>query len=508
MQNKKIKVLFAAFEASPFIKTGGLGDVAGSLPIYLKKDGVDIRVIMPLFSSISNEYRDKMTKICDFYVPLAWRNMYCGIYKLIYKNTIFYFLDNEYYFKRDKAYGFFDDGERIAFYSKAIIESILHLNFSPNIMHLNDWHTALSAVFLREMYREVDKCNNIKTVFTIHNIKFQGMFSKYVLDDITGLKGNFAAESQLMQSGAINYMRGALNYADRITTVSPTYAKEICTPFFSEGLEDVLCRRKNILSGILNGIDYEKYNPYKDNEVYVNLKPITKNITKEKDINEITKEELIEDKIKRITTFKSNNKMCLQADLGLDVDPNICMISLISRLTDQKGLDLITYILEEMLQYKIQFVILGLGDKKYEDAFNKFANQYKNKVSANIFFDESLSKKIYASSDLIMVPSLFEPCGLSQMIAMRYATLPIVREIGGLKDSVNSYNKYTNIGNGFSFVNYNAHELLFTIQNALSLYYDKKEIFNNLSMQAFDTNFNFEESAKEYIKLYSQLMEV
>lgn len=493
---KKIKVLYAAFEASPFCKTGGLGDVAGSLPIYLKKEGIDIRVIMPLFSSINDEYRRKMVKICDFTVDLNWRKQYCGVFKLIYKDVIFYFIDNEYYFKRDYPYGFFDDGERIAFYSKALLESLIHLNFSPDVLHLNDWHTALSAVYLREMYNGLEKFQRMKSIFTIHNIKFQGKYSKFVLNDITGLAQIPAAVAQLTDGDSVNFMRGALNYSDRITTVSPTYAGEICSSFYGEGLEDVLNRRRNVLSGILNGIDYEKYNPYKDSEIYIKLKK-NGNIaipSHEKQPNTTLSE------------FKIKNKMCLQADLGLDLDPNICMIGIVSRLTDQKGFDLINCIMSELLQYKIQIVVLGVGEKKYENAFKHFASCYPKKLSANICFNESLSKKIYASSDAILVPSLFEPCGLSQMYAMRYGALPIVRATGGLKDSVNPYNKFTLEGNGFSFDNYNAHELLYTIQHMMQLYYDYKDNFTKVSMNAFNTDFSWTVSAKKYYELYQNLI--
>ncbi len=477
-----VNVLFAAFEASPFMKTGGLGDVAGALPRYLCDIGVDARLIMPLFSSIKEEYRKDMVKIAEFYVPFSWRNQYLGLYRYKYKGVIIYFLDNEYYFKRDKAYGYFDDGERIAFFSKALLESIEYMDFDPDILHLNDWHTALSAVYLREMYQGLEKFRKIKTIFTIHNLKFQGKFDPKMLADPLDLERYPNAKRQLLEPNAVNFMLGALNYTDYITTVSPTYAEEVKDVFYGEGLQEVFSRRASIFRGIINGIDYDVYNPKTDKNLFVNY-----------DIDSF------EDKAK--------NKIGLQRELGLEENENKCVIGLISRLTDQKGLDLLTTIFEEMINsLDVQFILLGQGDKKYEDAFRYYENKYKGKVSSSICFSEGRSRRIYAASDLILVPSIFEPCGLSQLIAMRYLTLPIVRKTGGLKDTVEPYNKYTKEGTGFSFQNINAHELLFTIKEAVSLYYDDKETFKELVKNTTKKDYSWKTSAREYKKLYKELL--
>ena len=477
-----VRVLFAAFEVSPFMKTGGLGDVAGALPQYLNDLGVDTRVITPLFSSIKEEYRKKMKKVAEFYVPFSWRNQYLGVYEYKHYNTIIYFLDNEYYFKRDKAYGYFDDGERIAFFSKALLETIEYIDFEPDVLHLNDWHTALSAVYLREMYQGLEKFRKLKTIFTVHNLKFQGKFDPKMITDPLDLERYPNAKRQLLEKDAVNFMRGALNYADCITTVSPTYADEVKNSFFGEGLEEIFNRRASIFRGIVNGIDYFAYNPYEDTNIFMNYNFKT-------------------------LPLKKINKLGLQKELGLKEDDSVCMIGLISRLTEQKGLDLLDAIFEEMINsLDVQFVMLGQGDKKYEDAFRYFENKYKGKVSSSICFSEERSRKIYAASDLILVPSVFEPCGLSQLIAMRYLTLPIVRKTGGLKDTVIPYNKFTKEGTGFAFQNINAHELLFTIKEAVTLYYEDKETFNVLIKNASEKDYSWGKSAKEYKHLYLELI--
>lgn len=482
IKKENIKVLFAAFEASPFMKTGGLGDVAGALPRYLNQIGVDTRLIMPLFSSIAEEYRRDMVKLAEFYVPFSWRNQYLGLYKLVYRGVTVYFLDNEYYFKRDKAYGYFDDGERIAFFSKALLESIEYMEFKPQILHLNDWHTALSAVYLREMYQGLEEFRKIKTIFTIHNLKFQGKFDPNMIKDPLDLDRYKNAKRQLLQKDAVNFMLGALNYADYLTTVSPTYAEEVKNSFFGEGLEEVFVRRASIFRGIVNGIDYEVYNPLSDKNLFVNYD---------------------------ISTYenKKKNKKGLQRELALEEREDVCVIGLISRLTDQKGMDLIINIFEEMIgTLDVQFVLLGQGDLKYEEAFRYFENKYKGKVSSSICFSEERSRRIYAAADLLLVPSVFEPCGLSQLIAMRYLTLPIVRKTGGLKDTVEPYNKFTKEGTGFAFQNINAHELLFTIKEAVSLYYDDKETFETLVANTMKKDYSWRSSAKEYKKLYKELL--
>jgi len=486
MSANKPKVLFATFEAVPFVKTGGLGDVGGSLPGALNKAGCDCRVVLPKFATIPQEYKDQMEHVTDFYLYLGWRSQYCGVEKLEMGGVTWYFLDNEYYFGRDYPYGFFDDGERIAFFSKAICECIQYIHFMPDILHCNDWHTALSPVFLREMYHGVEGFDGIKTVYTIHNLKFQGLFDGSMLGNVLGLDTYPAARSQLMQrtqhGEAVNFMRGAICYSDRITTVSPTYAGEICSDFYGEGLNDIFNRRRSILSGILNGIDNAQYDPKTDPSLYEKF-----------DAKSVAK--------------KYVNKTRFQEELGLKVDENIPMIGIVSRLTDQKGLDLVNYILHELLQENVQLVVLGVGQREYEDSFRYFAGRYPDKVSANICFNEPLSRKVYACSDLVLVPSLFEPCGLSQMIAMRYGTLPVVRETGGLRDSVIPYNEYTGEGNGFSFANYNAHELLFTIKRAIRLFWDDRKAWDQLVQNAFAADFSWKRSAKQYMELYEGLLQ-
>ena len=477
----EVKVLFAAFEVAPFIKTGGLGDVAGALPRYLNDIGVETRVIMPLFSSIKDEFRNNMKKVSEFYVPFSWRNQYLGLYELKHGNTIVYFLDNEYYFKRDKAYGYFDDGERIAFFSKALLEALIYMDFEPEILHLNDWHTALSAVYLREMYQGLEKFRKLKTIFTVHNLKFQGKFDPNMLKDPLDLERYPNAKRQLLQKDAVNFMMGALNYSDYLTTVSPTYADEVKNSFFGEGLEEIFNRRASIFRGIVNGIDYEVYNPKTDKNLFMNY-----------DFNTLE--------------LKKKNKIGLQRELGLKEDEKVCVIGLVSRLTDQKGMDLLTTIFEEMVNTcEVQFVLLGQGDRRYEDSFRYFENKYRGKVSSSICFSDERSRRIYAASDLFLVPSIFEPCGLSQLIAMRYLTLPIVRKTGGLKDTVVPYNKFTKEGTGFAFQNINAHELLFTIKEAVSLYYDDYETFKTLIKNASANDYSWAKSAKKYKELYKEV---
>ena len=479
---KKINVLFATSEVAPFVKTGGLGDVAGALPKNIKKFDVDIRVIMPLYSFISNEYKMNLKKECEFYVPLSWRQQYCAIYSLNYDNIIYYFVDNEYYFKKDYPYGYFDDGERMGYFSKAILECLQYLDFNPDIIHLNDWHTAISAVYLREMYRGIKKYDHIKTIITIHNIKFQGLYSPFVLDDILGLGIYKNVRDQIFQGEYIDLLRGGLNYTDYITTVSPSYANEIKTEEFGEYLQDVIVRRADIVKGILNGIDYDYYNPKTDNNIYANY-----------DINNLDK--------------KYENKIKLQKELGLNIDKNAPLFCIVSRLTEQKGIDFIMNIFEEFMNStNAQFVILGVGDKNLEDGFKYFANKYNERVSSNQLFSESLSKKIYAASDMIVIPSRFEPCGLTQMIAMRYLTVPIVRFVGGLKDTVKSFNENTNEGNGFGFDSYNSYDLLNTMKYSTYLYNEKKEIFNKIIKNDSETFFTWEVAAKEYIKIYERLL--
>ncbi len=480
--SKKLQVLYAIFEADPFIKTGGLGDVGGSLPSAVCKEGVDMRVILPKLSSIPEQYRNRMKKVAECTVPLGWRNQYCGIEMLKEKGVTYYFIDNEYYFKREKPYGYGDDGERIAYFSKAILESLQHIpGFFPDVIHCNDWHTALVPVFLREHYMGLEEYTKIKTVFSVHNLKFQGIYPGEMLGDVLGLADIKNAADQLTYGDAVNFMKGALNYSDRLTTVSPTYAEEICTSWYGEDMEEIFLRRHDVLSGILNGIDTYKHSPGRDANIVQKYNAST------------------------VKAGKAANKEALQKELGLAVEPDIPLVVLISRLTEQKGLDLINFILEELLQEDIQVAVLGVGDKDYEDAFKHFESVMPEKMSACIKFDLGLSARFYAGADMLLMPSRFEPCGLSQMIAMRYGTLPIVRETGGLKDTVIDCRDGDPEGCGFSFPDYNAHQLLFAIKDAADLYRNDKKAWQALVKRAMKRDFSWKNSAKSYIGLYEEL---
>jgi starch synthase len=464
------------------MKTGGLGDVGGSLPQALKKAGCDIRVMIPKFMTMPEEYKAQLTHVTDFRVSLGWRNLYCGIEQLTYKGVTYYFVDNEYYFNREMAYGYFDDGERVAFFSKAIVESLQYLpDFKCDVLHCNDWHTALSPVFLREFYQGIPLYENVKTVMTVHNLKFQGQMSDYVLGDILGLHDIPAAADQLRyDDNSINFMKGGLSYSDILSTVSQTYADEIKNPFFGEGLDDIFRRRSSVLYGIMNGIDTTEYDPAAD-------ELIAKNYSM-KDM-----------------TGKAQCKEELQKELGLAVDPNVPLIVMIGRLTEQKGMDLLQCVIDEMMDQPLQLAVLGTGDEQYENMLRHYEWKHKGKLCASICFNGALSHRMYAGADMLLMPSLFEPCGLSQMIAMRYGTLPVVRETGGLKDSVVPYNQYTGEGTGFSFANYNAHEMLFTIKSAVELYIDQRETWNKLVKNAMSEDFSWSRAADQYMNMYSTL---
>lgn len=477
---EKLRVLFAAFEASPFVKTGGLGDVAASLPGAVQCPTIEMRVVLPKLRQIPAEYQEKMKFLCSFYVPLGWRSQYCGLFELRRGGVTWYFLDNEYYFGRDSAYGYFDDGERMAFFAKAICECCRYLpDFFPNVLHCNDWHTALAPVFLREQYRYAPGYSGIRTVFTIHNLKFQGQYDPHILSDILGLDGVAAARNQLLRDGGkcVNYLAGAVNYSDRVTTVSPTYAREICTPYFGEGLQDLFLRRHDILSGILNGIDTVSYDPAKD-------RALVRNYTD--------------------PDGKVENKKALQEELGLTVDPAVPLCVCVSRLTEQKGFDLLNAVAEEMLSCA-QIAVLGTGERAYEDYYRALEARHPGRFSAQIRFSEPLSRRMYAGADIFLMPSRFEPCGLSQMISMRYGAVPVVRQTGGLADSVEPYNRYTGEGTGFGFLNFNAHELLFTTQEACRLYTESPVAWGNLAAQGMAQDFSWRASALEYRKLYRGL---
>ena len=471
-----LKILMVASEAAPFAKTGGLADVVGSLPSALIKEGADVRVIMPKYGSIPYELKEKITHLAYIYVKLGWRSLYCGIEQMEYSGVTYYFIDNEFYFNRDNLYSYGDDGERYAFFCKAVLEAIPSLSFEPDVLHCHDWQAAMVPVLLEAHYRHLDLYKYIKTVFTIHNLKYQGVFGMQVMKEWFELSNDYFAADKLEFYHAGSFMKGALAYSHLLTTVSSTYAEEIKNPFFGERMEGLLNAREKDLYGIVNGIDYEEFNPQKDSKIY---KTFTKSRINDKDVN----------------------KVALQEELGLTVDETIPMIGLISRLVDQKGLDLIAHVLDEILADNVQFVILGTGDAKYENLFREAMNRYPGKVSANIRFDNTLAHKIYAASDLFLMPSLFEPCGLGQLISLRYGTLPIVRETGGLKDTVIPYNEFTGEGNGFSFANYNAHEMLYTIKSAVEIC-KKKTLRNKLRKAAMSCDFSWQNSAGKYMELY------
>ncbi|MCI5839055.1 MAG: glycogen synthase GlgA [Peptoniphilaceae bacterium] len=475
-----MKVLYLTSECVPFIKTGGLADVAGSLPKILKKKGIDIRVVCPLYSIISDEYRKKMKKILEFYVDLDWKHQYTGVYEYKKDGVIYYFLDNMEYFDRPSPYGYGDDGERFIYFSKACTLLPKYLNWKPDIIHSNDWHSAMTNIFINDFRGGDPYYNDIRTLFTIHNLKYQGIFSPELLR-LAGLSGSYFNENDLKYYDSINFMKGAIIHSTAFNTVSPNYAQEIQYPFYGESLDGVIRKYNFKLSGIVNGIDYEEWNPETDKNIVSNYS------------------------VKNFKEKKSKNKLDIQRLYSLPQREDVAMIGLVSRLTSMKGIDLIRYIMEELLQEDVQFVILGTGDYTYEEMFRYFEWKYPKKVSSRIYYNSKESNKIYAASDLFMMPSVSEPCGISQMISMRYGTLPIVREAGGLKNTVEPYNKYTKEGTGFSFANINAHELLFTTKKALDLYYNDKETFNILVKNAMNKRLDWNKSADEYIELYNKI---
>lgn len=478
--SKKMQIVFASAECAPFVKTGGLGDVAGSLPAALVRAGAEVIVMVPKYATINDEYKAQMEHFSDFYVSLGWRNEYCGLEKLEHDGVTYMFIDNERYFARDYPYGFFDDGERFAFFSKAITESLQHLpaGFECDILHCNDWQTALAPVFLREFYQGLPLYERVKTVFSIHNVAFQGQFSDTVMEDILGVAHIPAAASQLRcDACSINYMLGALRYADAITTVSPTYANEIQTPEFGEGLDGVLRERSYALQGILNGIDVAGFDPATDKRIAANY--------------------TVEDR-----SGKAVCKAKLQEELGLEVRDDRPLMVMVTRLTRQKGMDLVMYALDRILSGGVQVAVLGTGDRDYEDGLRYFQDKYPGTMAARIEFDPALSQRMYAAADMFLMPSKFEPCGLSQIIAMRYGTLPIVRETGGLKDTVIPYNEFTGEGTGFSFSNFNGDEMGDAVFRAARLFWDNREAWNQLVTQAMSQDFSWTRSADKYLDLY------
>ncbi len=475
-----MKILYVAAEAVPFAKTGGLADVAGSLPKALEADGVDVRVIMPKYGKIPKEYRDAMQHVYDGTLPVAWREKYVGLdaYKL--GDVTYYFVDNEEYFDREGFYGYGDDAERFSFFSRAVLNLLPVLDFWPDVIHTNDWHAGLVNVFLKLEHMGDERYEKIKTVYTIHNLKYQGIFPKDVMTDVLGLDWKYFNNGDLEFFDAVNFMKGGIIYADAVTTVSKTYAQEIQYPYFGEHLDGLLRSRADDLSGIVNGIDYDVYNPRTDKNLF---------------------ETYDEDSLDR----KLDNKTELQKALGLPVRRNVPLVAIVSRLVEPKGMDLVVRMMDEILQHEdIQLVVLGTGEKRYEDWFKGLAWRYPKKVSANIYFSNQLAQRIYAAADIFLMPSNYEPCGIGQLIALRYGTIPVVRQTGGLKDTVTQYNKYTQEGNGFVFENYNAHEMMYALKRALS-FYGNYEIWHKIQLNAVRADFSWKRSAKEYEALYEKL---
>ncbi len=476
-------ILFVTSEATPFIKTGGLADVAGSLPKCFNKEEFDCRVILPKYQCMAEEWKNKLEYVTHFYMNLSWRSQYVGILHAEVDGVHFYFIDNEYYFSGPKPYGnIYQDIEKFAFFSKAALSALPSIGFRPDIIHCHDWQTGLIPVMLKDRFQDGDFYRGIKSVITIHNLKFQGVWDVKTVRDITGLPAYYFTPDKLEAYGDANYLKGGIVYADAITTVSDTYAEEIKQPFYGERLDGLMRARANDLRGIVNGIDYDVWNPETDPLIEHHFN--AKNFRKE----------------------KIKNKRALQRELGLQQNDSAFMIGIVSRLTDQKGFDLIAHMMDEMCQNDIQIVVLGTGEEKYENMFRHFAWKYQGKVSANIFYSEALSHRIYASCDAFLMPSLFEPCGLSQIISLRYGTVPIVRETGGLKDTVQPYNEYESTGTGFSFANYNAHEMYFTIQHAMNLYHNKKREWNKMIDRGMAVDFSWNSSARKYEEMYNWLL--
>ena len=477
------KILFVTSEAVPFIKTGGLADVAGTLPKYFDREKYDVRVILPKYACMKGEWKDKLQYRTHFEMQLAWRNMYVGILETEIDGIPFYFIDNEYYFSGGWPYEDIRwDIEKFAFFSRAVLSALPSIDFRPDIIHCHDWQAALVPVYLNDAFQSNPFYQNIKTVMTIHNLRFQGIYDKNIIQDIIGISDSYFTPDKLEAYGDVNLLKGGIVYADRVTTVSDTYAEEIKTEFYGEKLNQLLQARSNVLSGIVNGIDYNIFNP--ETDIHLPYKFNTQNVT----------------------TEKAKNKVELQRQLGLREDPNVMMIGIVSRLTDQKGFDLIECVLDEICQDEVQIVVLGTGEERYENMFRYYAWKYAGKVSANIYYSDELSHKIYGSCDAFLMPSLFEPCGLSQIMSLRYGTIPIVRETGGLKDTVIPFNEFENSGTGFSFRNYNAHEMMATVRYAERIFYDQKDQWNNLVKRAMEADFSWNASAEKYEILYDHLL--
>ena len=471
-----MKILYAASEAYPFAMSGGLADVAGALPKALRRRLVGCRVVMPLYDCVSEELRANMNFITSVTVPVAWRRQYCGIFEARVDGVIYYLLDNQYYFKRDGLYGYYDDAERYAFFSRAVLEMIQYIDYKPDIIHCNDWQTALIPVFLNALYRENEVHKNIHTVFTIHNIQYQGKYGYELIGDVLGLPDGF---SQVIDyDNCVNFMKGGIQEADMVTTVSPTYAKEILDPYYAHGLDGILRDLSDKVTGIVNGIDTEVYNPETDKNIFENFNADTM------------------DK-------KVLNKTGLQRELSLPEREDVPVIGIVTRLVKHKGLDLVKHVFEDILKADVQFAILGSGEWEFESFFNEMAQKYPDKVGFKMGFIPALARKIYAGADIFLMPSQSEPCGLAQMVALRYGTIPIVRETGGLADTIKDSGD--NMGNGFTFKSYNAHDMLETVWRALQGYSDKQG-FATLKKRAMECDNSWGKSAGEYIKLYKQIL--
>ena len=477
-------ILFIASEAYPFIKTGGLGDVVGSLPKYFNKEEFDVRVMLPNYTAIPIEYKNQMRYRNHFYMKLAWRSQFVGILEMEFVGIMFYFIDNEFYFSGFQPYNHIhEDMEKFAFFSRAALSALPLLDFRPDIIHCHDWQTGLVPVYIKDTFNAGEFYRGIKMIMTVHNLKFQGAWDLKAVKDMTGLNSFYFTSDKLEAYGDANYLKGGLVYADAITTVSESYAQEIKTPFYGEGLDGLIRARENVLTGILNGIDYEVYNPETDQHIYQTY----------------TQKTFRKEKIK--------NKRKFQEELGLARDDKKFMIGICSRLTDQKGLDLVDYVIEEICDEDTQLVVVGTGEGKYEHLFRHYAWKYPERVSANIFYSDEMSHKLYASCDAFLMPSLFEPCGLSQLMSLRYGTVPIVRETGGLRDTVIPYNEYDSTGTGFSFANYNAHEMLNTIRYAKDVFKNRKREWNKIVDRGMKMDFSWKNSAGKYEELYRKLLE-
>ena len=477
-----MKILFVTSEAAPFIKTGGLADVSFALPKALHEKGEDVRIIMPKYEDISSDFTSKTTQLASFGVSVGWRNQYCGLQYLSYDGIPVYFIDNEYYFKRHGCYGYFDDGERFAYFCRAVMESVQYMDdFYPDVIHCNDWQTGMIPLYLSDVYKDRPEFSAAKSVYTIHNLKYQGRFSKSVISDLLGIGDEYFNEEKIKYYDGISFMKAGIVYADKVTTVSKTYAKEIQQAYYGEGLDGLLRQKSNKLFGVINGIDYSKFDPRKDKYIAANY---------------------------GLTTVK-NKEICkedLQKICGFPLDKDVPVVAMITRLVSQKGIDLVSRVIEDILKMNLQLVVLGTGDQDYQDFFEYYASSYPGKIASFITFDDALASKIYAGSDILLMPSLFEPCGLSQIIAMSYGTLPLVRETGGLSDTVIPFNEFTGEGNGFSFANYNAHDMLNVIEYAVNCYKDKK-MWTKLVKNAMRTKFDWKTQADEYLKIYNTLLE-